>query len=41
LDTAIALTAWRRIDKLNNVDKERIEAFIKTFHNKGPEKTVE
>ena len=41
LDTAIALTAWGRIDKLNSVEKERIEAFIKAFHNQGPEKTTE
>lgn len=41
LDTPIALTAWGRIDKLDRVDKQRIEAFIKAFHNRGPEKTME
>ena len=41
LDTLIALTAWGRIDKLEFVDNQRITAFIKAFHNNGPEKTVE
>lgn len=41
LDSAIALTAWGRIDKLDNIDKERIEAFIKAYHNRGPEQTTE
>ena len=41
LDTVVALTAWGRVDKLDSVDKERIEAFIKAYHNRGPEQTVE
>ena len=41
MDTQIALTAWGRVDKLDSVDKERIEAFIKAYHNRGPEQTVE
>lgn len=49
LDTAIALTAWTRIDKfnpsissgLNDFDKERIIGFIDTFRDQGPEKTME
>jgi len=41
LETVVALTAWGRIDKLDSVDKERIEAFIKAYHNRGPEQTVE
>ena len=41
LDTVIAITAWGRIDKLDSVDRERIEAFIKAYHNRGPEQTVE
>lgn len=41
LDTAIALTAWTRIDKFNNFDKERITRFIDTFRDRGPEKTME
>lgn len=39
LDTNIALTAWTRIDKFNDFDKERIEKFIKAFrgidHHRG------
>lgn len=40
-DSTIALTAWGRIEKLNKFDKGKIEGFIKSWHNKGPEKTVE
>lgn len=31
LDTRIALTAWTRIDKFNDIDVERIEKFIQAF----------
>lgn len=31
MDTPIALTAWERIDKLDTVDRGRIEAFIKAY----------
>ena len=41
MDSLIALTAWGRIDKMDSVDKERIEAFIKAYHNRGPEQTAE
>ena len=41
LDSKIALTAWNRLEKMNEFDKERIKTFIKAYHNKGPEKTVE
>ncbi len=41
MDTPIALTAWGRVLKLGNLDKEAIENFISTFHNRGPEQTVE
>ncbi len=41
LDTRIALTAWTRIDKMNSFDKERIKNFIKSYKNRGPEKTAE
>lgn len=40
-DSLIALTAWGRVDKLDSFDKEKIEGFIKSWHNRGPEKTVE
>lgn len=41
LDSRIALTAWTRIEKMDNVDKSRIIKFIKAWRNKGPEKTME
>lgn len=41
MDHPIILTAWDRIDKVNSVDKEEIKKFIKAFHNRGPEKTME
>ena len=41
MNALIALTAWGRIDKMESVDGERIEAFIKAYHNRGPEQTVE
>lgn len=41
MDTKIALTAWNRIEKMNEFDKEKIKTFIKAYHNKGPEKTME
>ncbi len=41
LDSRIALTAWRYIDKLNSFDKSKIEKFIDGHLNKGPEKTME
>ncbi len=41
LDSKIALTAWGRIDKMDEVDENRILRFIRAYHNKGPEKTME
>ncbi len=41
MDAPIAVTAWDRILKLQKVDKEEINAFIKAFHNRGPEQTTE
>lgn len=41
LDSRIALTAWSRVDKMDEFDSERIKEFIDAFHNKGPERTVE
>lgn len=40
-DSLIALTAWGRIEKMDKFDKDKIEGFIKSWNNKGPEKTVE
>lgn len=41
LDGRIALTAWRRIDKFNQFDEQRIVRFIKAFRNNGPEQTMD
>ncbi len=41
LDTTIALTAWTKLDKMNAFEEDRIRAFIATYHNKGPEQTME
>lgn len=41
LDSRIALTAWNYIDKFDVFDQERIEKFIDTHLNQGPEKTME
>ena len=41
LDTTIALTAWDRIDKLDDFDAKRIERFIDYWRDRGPEKTME
>jgi len=41
MDAKIALTAWGRIDKFNAFDEERISKFVKSFQDRGPEKTME
>lgn len=41
MDTPIILTAWGRMSKLSSLDEEKIKEFIKVFHNKGPEATME
>ncbi len=41
LDVPLALTAWGHLDKMDQVDKERIVAFIDEFRDQGPEKTME
>ncbi|MBI2018118.1 DUF3105 domain-containing protein [Candidatus Daviesbacteria bacterium] len=41
MDVRIALTAWTYIDKFDQFDASRIEKFIDTHLNQGPEKTVE
>lgn len=37
LDQPIVLTAWNRILKLEEVDRDQIETFVNTFTGKGPE----
>lgn len=41
MDTPIAVTAWNRLLKLDSIDKTKIQNFVNTFHNRGPEKTQE
>lgn len=41
LDSKIALTAWRRIDKFNEFDEQRITKFIDAYRDHGPEQTME
>lgn len=41
LDVPIALTAWNRILKLQEWDESQVEAFVRAFENRGPEKTME
>lgn len=41
MNTKIALTAWLRLDKLDEFDQRRIERFIDAHLNQGPEKTME
>jgi hypothetical protein len=40
-DTPLALTAWGRIDRLDDYDEARITAFIDAYRDQGPEKTPE
>ena len=41
LDVPIALTAWTKLLKLETVNEDKMVDFIKEFHNRGPEKTME
>ena len=41
MDTLIAIAAWGKIEKIDNLDLERIKTFAKAFHNRGPEQTSE
>lgn len=41
MDTKLAITVWNRVLKLDGIDKEKMETFIKTYHNKAPEQTIE
>lgn len=41
MDSRIAVTAWRRLLKLDTFEKDKITEFIKAYHNRGPEATVE
>ena len=39
LEVPVAVTAWRRIDRLDDYDPDRINAFIRHWRDKGPEAT--
>ncbi len=39
-ESAVSLVAWGRVLKLDTAD-DRVEAFIKTYRNRAPEKTPE
>lgn len=41
LDSKLALTAWNRIEKLNQFDEGKINLFIDALRDQGPEKTIE
>ncbi len=38
-DTKIALAAWGRFLKMDNLDINKVKDFIKTYRNRGPENT--
>ncbi len=40
LGKAVALTAWRKILKLDEFDPAAVAAFIDEFRGRGPEKRV-
>ncbi len=41
MPTPITLTAWNKLERFEKIDDKKILEFIKAYHNKGPEKTVE
>lgn len=41
MDSRIALTSWRYLEKLNTFDQKKIDDFIDAHLNQGPEKTIE
>lgn len=40
-ETKLALVAWGRVLKMDEPDFDKIEDFIKTYRNRGPENTPE
>lgn len=40
-DSMIALVAWGRVLKLDSPDYDKVKEFVKTYRNRGPEKTPE
>lgn len=41
MDKKLVITAWDRLLKLDTVDTDKINLFIRTYHNQGPEQTME
>lgn len=41
LDTSFALSSWNWLDKFDQFDVSRVEQFIDTHRDQGPEKTME
>ncbi len=41
MEHPIILTAWRRMETLDSLDASKMEEFIKGYHNRGPEQTME
>lgn len=41
MSTSIAMTAWNRVFKLDGWDELLTEEFLKQWHNRGPEQTIE
>ncbi|MBI2598945.1 DUF3105 domain-containing protein, partial [Candidatus Curtissbacteria bacterium] len=40
-DSKIALVAWGRLLKLDEINEQKVKEFIRTYRNRGPEKTPE
>lgn len=40
-DSQIALVAWGRVLKLDQLDTQKVKDFIRTYRNRGPENTPE
>lgn len=41
MDYPVILTAWGRMEKLDNIDLNKIKEFINAFRDQGPEQTIE
>lgn len=41
INKRIVIVAWERILKMDSFDEELAEKFVRAFHNKGPEQTME
>jgi hypothetical protein len=39
-ETQLAIVAWEHLLKLERVDKDAIQGFVKAYRNNGPEKNI-